>query len=88
RFKELITTFFEEFLLLFFPHVHEHIDFQHVSFLSEELRFRCLSPVDVTFISFVRRVLFGQPFLDWKSEMVAALLEHAHFYWRIIPNFG
>jgi predicted transposase/invertase (TIGR01784 family) len=36
-FKELITTFFEEFLLLFFPHVHEHIDFQHVSFLSEEL---------------------------------------------------
>ncbi|MGJ7035953.1 Rpn family recombination-promoting nuclease/putative transposase [Anoxybacillus eryuanensis] len=36
-FKELITTFFEEFLLLFFPQVHEHIDFQHVSFLSEEL---------------------------------------------------
>ncbi|MBA2878606.1 hypothetical protein HNR63_001676 [Anoxybacillus kamchatkensis] len=36
-FKELITTFFEEFLLLFFPHVHEHIDFQHMSFLSEEL---------------------------------------------------
>ncbi|CUA80588.1 transposase [Anoxybacillus suryakundensis] len=36
-FKELITTFFEEFLLLFFPHVHEHIDFYHVSFLSEEL---------------------------------------------------
>ncbi|MCG6178670.1 Rpn family recombination-promoting nuclease/putative transposase, partial [Anoxybacillus sp. LAT_35] len=36
-FKELITAFFEEFLLLFFPHVHEHIDFQHVAFLSEEL---------------------------------------------------
>ncbi|MCZ0757075.1 transposase, partial [Anoxybacillus sp. J5B_2022] len=24
-FKELMMTFFEEFLLLFFPHVHEHI---------------------------------------------------------------
>lgn len=36
-FKELITTFFEEFILLFFPQVHEHIDFHHLSFLSEEL---------------------------------------------------
>ncbi|GAC91326.1 transposase [Anoxybacillus flavithermus NBRC 109594] len=36
-FKELIQTFFEEFIALFFPTMHEHIDFQHVSFLSEEL---------------------------------------------------
>ena len=36
-FKELIQTFFEEFIILFFPTMHEHIDFQHVSFLSEEL---------------------------------------------------
>jgi len=36
-FKELIQTFFEEFILLFFPHIHEHIDFRHMSFLSEEL---------------------------------------------------
>ncbi|NNV07635.1 Rpn family recombination-promoting nuclease/putative transposase [Geobacillus sp. C56-T2] len=36
-FKELIRTFFEEFLLLFFPDMHEHIDFRHLSFLSEEL---------------------------------------------------
>jgi hypothetical protein len=36
-FKELLQTFFEEFILLFFPQVHEHIDFQCVSFLSEEL---------------------------------------------------
>ncbi|WP_031405898.1 RpnC/YadD family protein [Geobacillus vulcani] len=36
-FKELIRTFFEEFLLLFFPDMHEHIDFHHLSFLSEEL---------------------------------------------------
>ncbi|AOL34880.1 MULTISPECIES: Rpn family recombination-promoting nuclease/putative transposase [Geobacillus thermoleovorans group] len=36
-FKELIQTFFEEFLLLFFPDMHEHIDFSHLSFLSEEL---------------------------------------------------
>ncbi|OKO96738.1 Rpn family recombination-promoting nuclease/putative transposase [Geobacillus proteiniphilus] len=36
-FKELIQTFFEEFILLFFPDMHEHIDFRHLSFLSEEL---------------------------------------------------
>ncbi|GCD83163.1 hypothetical protein PthstB1num2_36020 [Parageobacillus thermoglucosidasius] len=36
-FKELITTFFEEFILLFFPDMYEHIDFCHLSFLSEEL---------------------------------------------------
>ena len=36
-FKELITTFFEEFILLFFPEMYEYIDFQHLSFLSEEL---------------------------------------------------
>ncbi|WJQ10397.1 Rpn family recombination-promoting nuclease/putative transposase [Geobacillus stearothermophilus] len=36
-FKELLSTFFEEFLLLFFPHVYEQIDFRHVSFLSEEV---------------------------------------------------
>lgn len=36
-FKELITTFFEELILLFFPHMYEYIDFEHVSFLSEEL---------------------------------------------------
>ncbi|AGE21877.1 hypothetical protein GHH_c13400 [Geobacillus sp. GHH01] len=36
-FKELIQTFFEEFILLFFPDMYEHIDFRHLSFLSEEL---------------------------------------------------
>ncbi|AXM88174.1 transposase [Anoxybacillus ayderensis G10] len=36
-FKELIQTFFEEFIVLFFPAMHEHIDFHHLSFLSEEL---------------------------------------------------
>lgn len=36
-FKELISTFFEEFLLLFFPDVYEDIDFEHTAFLSEEL---------------------------------------------------
>lgn len=33
-FKELLSTFFEEFVLLFFPHVHEQIDFHYLSFLS------------------------------------------------------
>ncbi|KJE27867.1 transposase, YhgA-like family protein [Geobacillus kaustophilus] len=36
-FKELLQTFFEEFVLLFFPDMHEHIDFSRLSFLSEEL---------------------------------------------------
>lgn len=36
-FKELIRTFFAEFMELFFPEVHEEIDFNHVIFLSEEV---------------------------------------------------
>ncbi|MFA9560127.1 Rpn family recombination-promoting nuclease/putative transposase [Evansella sp. AB-rgal1] len=36
-FKELIETFFEEFIHLFFPNVYEHLDFQTLRFLSEEL---------------------------------------------------
>ncbi|MEQ6378296.1 transposase, partial [Bacillaceae bacterium S4-13-56] len=36
-FKELISTFFEEFMLLFFPDVYEEIDFRQVKFLSQEV---------------------------------------------------
>jgi predicted transposase/invertase (TIGR01784 family) len=36
-FKELLTTFFEEFILLFFPKVFEELDFQDFRFLSEEV---------------------------------------------------
>jgi hypothetical protein len=36
-FKELISTFFEEFMALFFPDAYEAIDFGRTSFLSEEL---------------------------------------------------
>lgn len=36
-FKELISTFFEEFILGFFPEMYEYIDFQDSKFLSEEL---------------------------------------------------
>ncbi|WLR51870.1 Rpn family recombination-promoting nuclease/putative transposase [Bacillus tianshenii] len=36
-FKELLGTFFEEFFTAFFPHVAEAVDFQRVTFLSEEL---------------------------------------------------
>ncbi|MDQ0230691.1 hypothetical protein J2S19_001947 [Metabacillus malikii] len=36
-FKELIRTFFGEFMLLFFPAIHESIDYRHTTFLSEEL---------------------------------------------------
>ena len=36
-FKELISTFFEEFILAFLPDVFEHLDFQHLSFLHQEV---------------------------------------------------
>jgi hypothetical protein len=36
-FKELIRTYFKEFIQLFFPEVFEAIDFEHVNFLSEEV---------------------------------------------------
>ncbi|WHY88566.1 transposase [Neobacillus novalis] len=36
-FKELISTFFEEFILLFYPTIYEEIDFQDFRFLSEEI---------------------------------------------------
>lgn len=36
-FKELIQTFFEEFMLLFFPEAYEYIEFSQVTFLSEEV---------------------------------------------------
>ncbi|MDQ0178000.1 Rpn family recombination-promoting nuclease/putative transposase [Bacillus chungangensis] len=36
-FKELIRTFFAEFLEVFFPHIHEQIDFSYMKLLSEEV---------------------------------------------------
>ncbi|GAE31792.1 transposase [Halalkalibacter hemicellulosilyticus] len=36
-FKEVLTTFFEEFILLFYPQVYEAVRFDDVRFLSEEL---------------------------------------------------
>lgn len=36
-FKELIHNFFEEFIQAFFPEVHEHIDFQSIQPMSEEV---------------------------------------------------
>jgi hypothetical protein len=36
-FKELLTTFFEEFILLFFPKVFEELDFRDLRFLTEEV---------------------------------------------------
>src|SRR5690625_4379511 len=36
-FKQLIQNFFQEFLEAFFPDVYKEIDFQTVTFLSEEL---------------------------------------------------
>ncbi len=36
-FKELLTNFFEEFMILFFPKAWEEIDFKHTVFLSQEL---------------------------------------------------
>ncbi|WP_209121184.1 Rpn family recombination-promoting nuclease/putative transposase [Alkalihalobacillus sp. BA299] len=36
-FKELITTFFEEFILAFIPEAYEHLDFDHLTFLQQEV---------------------------------------------------
>ncbi|MEX2460213.1 MAG: transposase [Paenibacillaceae bacterium] len=36
-FKELIQTYFREFIQLFFPQVYEEIDFEDLTFLSEEV---------------------------------------------------
>ncbi|UTW69540.1 hypothetical protein KHA80_22820 [Anaerobacillus sp. HL2] len=37
-FKELIETFFEEFILsLFFPQIYEHLDYQYLTFLNQEI---------------------------------------------------
>src|SRR5690625_422055 len=36
-FKQLIETFFEEFLEAFFPEIHDEIDFEKITYLSEEL---------------------------------------------------
>lgn len=36
-FKELIHSFFEEFLEVFFPEIYDHIDFESIKPLSEEV---------------------------------------------------
>ncbi|MFD2706728.1 Rpn family recombination-promoting nuclease/putative transposase [Salibacterium lacus] len=36
-FKEILTTYFEEFIALFFPKVHEAVDFSEIQFLPEEV---------------------------------------------------
>ena len=36
-YKELIQTFFQEFLEVFFPEIHKAIDFERVKPLSEEV---------------------------------------------------
>lgn len=36
-FKDLIQTFFKEFIDIFFPDVHRHIDYHHTRMLSEEM---------------------------------------------------
>ena len=36
-FKQLISTFFEDFMTLFFPDAARHIDFSHLAFLRQEL---------------------------------------------------
>ena len=36
-FKQLIKAFFKEFLEAFFPVIHEQVDFERITFLSEEL---------------------------------------------------
>ena len=36
-FKQLVETFFEDFMLCFFPDIHEQLDFTHIRFLPKEV---------------------------------------------------
>lgn len=36
-FKELLETFFAEFMVLFFPEAYQAIDFAHLKFLQQEI---------------------------------------------------
>src|SRR5699024_7644210 len=63
-FKQLIEAFFEEFLEVFFPDIHEQIDFKEITYLSEET---CTYDED-------KRVLDLVVEVKWKETDVAIVV--------------
>ncbi|ADU92847.1 Rpn family recombination-promoting nuclease/putative transposase [Geobacillus sp. Y412MC52] len=78
-FKELLSTFFEEFVLLFFPRVYEHVDFHHLSFLSEEVL------TDVTAGEKHRVNLLIETKLKGEDGLIIVHIEHQSY---IQPTFS
>ncbi|KJE28590.1 hypothetical protein LG52_2846 [Geobacillus kaustophilus] len=78
-FKELLSTFFEEFVLLFFPRVYEHVDFHHLSFLSEEVL------TDVTAGEKHRVDLLVETKLKGEDGLIIVHIEHQSY---IQPTFS
>ncbi|RXS88554.1 Rpn family recombination-promoting nuclease/putative transposase [Geobacillus sp. PK12] len=79
-FKELLSTFFEDFLLLFFPDVYEHIDIHHLSFLSEELF------TDVTAGEKHRVDLLVETKVRGEDGLVIVHVEHQSYKQRTFPE--
>ncbi|MED4269589.1 Rpn family recombination-promoting nuclease/putative transposase [Geobacillus stearothermophilus] len=79
-FKELLSTFFEEFLLLFFPNVYEHIDVRHLSFLTEELF------TDVTAGEKHRVDLLVETKMKGEDGLVIVHVEHQSYAQRTFPE--
>ena len=79
-FKELLSTFFEEFLLLFFPNVYEHIDVHHLSFLTEELF------TDVTAGEKHRVDLLVETKMKGEDGLVIVHVEHQSYAQRTFPE--
>ncbi|WP_044736078.1 Rpn family recombination-promoting nuclease/putative transposase [Geobacillus kaustophilus] len=78
-FKELLSTFFEEFVLLLFPRVYEHVDFHHLSFLSEEVL------TDVTAGEKHRVDLLVETKLKGEDGLIIVHIEHQSY---IQPTFS
>ncbi|MEW5323467.1 Rpn family recombination-promoting nuclease/putative transposase [Geobacillus thermoleovorans] len=79
-FKELLSTFFEEFLLLFFPDVYEQIDVHHLSFLSEEVF------TDITAGEKHRVDLLAETKLKGEDGLVIVHVEHQSYTQRTFPE--
>ncbi|AUI37456.1 transposase [[Bacillus] caldolyticus] len=79
-FKELLSTFFEEFLLLFFPNVYEHIDVHHLSFLTEELF------TDVTAGEKHRVDLLVETKMKGEEGLIIVHVEHQSYAQRTFPE--
>ncbi|MFC0297657.1 Rpn family recombination-promoting nuclease/putative transposase [Geobacillus jurassicus] len=79
-FKELLSTFFEEFLLLFFPDVYEQIDVHHLSFLSEEVF------ADITAGEKHRVDLLVETKLKGEDGLIIVHVEHQSYTQRTFPE--